>query len=94
MTAGGASPRPPGSAGPGGLVCAALCAGLLLFPLLPQSAAGTLVLYDGDYTEVKLMHRIIRLLVEDQTDLNVDIRDQMTQVNNYNALRGASPAAT
>ena len=76
----------------GGLVCAALCAGLLLFPLLPQSAAGTLVLYDGDYTEVKLMHRIIRLLVEDQTDLNVDIRDQMTQVNNYNALRGPSPS--
>ena len=76
----------------GGVACAALCAGLLLFPLLPQSAAGTLVLYDGDYTEVKLMHRIIRLLVEDQTDLTVDIRDQMTQVNNYNALRGPSPS--
>lgn len=37
------------------------------------------------------MHRIIRLLVEDQTDLTVDIRDQMTQVNNYNALAGPLP---
>lgn len=76
----------------GGLVCAACAPDCSCSPCCPKAPPGPLVLYDGDYTEVKLMHRIIRLLVEDQTDLTVDIRDQMTQVNNYNALRGPSPS--
>lgn len=47
-----------------------------------------LVLYDGDYSETQIMDRIIQQLVESKTDLTVTIKDQMSQVNNFNALKG------
>ena len=47
-----------------------------------------MVLYDGDYSETQIMDRIIQQLVESKTDLTVTIKDQMSQVNNYNALKG------
>ena len=46
------------------------------------------MLYDGDYSETQLMHHMVKMLVEDQTDLTVNISDQMSQVNNWNALKG------
>ena len=48
------------------------------------------MLYDGDYSETQLMHHMVKMLVEDQTDLTVNISDQMSQVNNWNALKGDS----
>ena len=48
------------------------------------------MLYDGDYSETQLMHHMVKMLVEDQTDLTVTIQDQMSQVNNFNALNGDS----
>jgi osmoprotectant transport system permease protein len=45
-----------------------------------------LVLYDGDYSETQLIHHMIKILVEDKTDLNVTIKDQMSQVNNFRAV--------
>jgi len=45
-----------------------------------------LLLYDGDYSETQIMHHMIKLLVEDKTDLTVTIQDQMSQVNNFSAL--------
>lgn len=58
--------------------------------LLPYGWGGTgdLMLYDGDYSETQLMHHMVKMLVEDQTDLDVTIQDQMSQVNNFNALKG------
>ncbi|MBB5183129.1 glycine betaine ABC transporter substrate-binding protein [Catenisphaera adipataccumulans] len=47
-----------------------------------------LVMYDGDYTEVRIMDRIAKEMIEDQTDLTVTIKDQMTQVNQYKSLIG------
>ena len=38
------------------------------------------------------MHAMAELLVEDKTDLEVVILDQMTQVNNHNELKGANPS--
>lgn len=49
-----------------------------------------LLLYDGDYSETQIMHHMIKILVEDQTDLTVTIQDQMSQVNNFAALTGSS----
>lgn len=60
--------------------------------LLPSRTEGQLTLYDGDYSEVKLMHSMVKQLVEDKTDLEVVILDQMTQVNNHNELKGANPS--
>ena len=48
----------------------------------------TLVMYDGDYSEVQLIHHMAKMLIEDKTDLKVTIKDQMSQVNNYKALIG------
>lgn len=72
------------------LTCAAVV--LVVSVLLPQNTQGQLVLYDGDYSEVKLMHSMVKQLVEDKTDLTVLIKDQMTQVNNYSELRGDHPS--
>ena len=57
--------------------------------LLPygQGGAGDILLYDGDYSETQLMHHMAKMLIEDQTDLTVTIQDQMSQVNNWNALK-------
>ena len=67
-------------------------AGLLLcfLLLLPygSSSSGDLSLYDGSISETQLMYRMVKMLVEDQTDLSVNIGDQMSQVNNFKAMAG------
>ena len=76
----------------GGAALACASVALVAFMLVPPNTQGTLVLYDGDYSEVKLMHSMVKQLVEDKTDLSVTIRDPMTQVNNYKELRGEDPS--
>ena len=51
---------------------------------------GTLVLYNGDYSETQLLVHMIQYLVEDKTDLTVTVKDQMSQVNNFNELVAGS----
>ena len=53
--------------------------------LLPYGRGGT-----GDYSETQLMHHMVKMLVEDQTDLTITIQDQMSQVNNWNSLKDDS----
>jgi osmoprotectant transport system permease protein len=71
-------------------VCAAVTVSAVRFGGGPQS--GTLVLYDGDYSETKLLVEITKQLVEDRTDLTVTVKDQMSQVNNFNELKGSAPS--
>ena len=68
-------------------VAAILLAFCLLLPY-GRGSSGDLMLYDGDYSETQLMHHMVKMLVEDQTDLTVTIQNQMSQVNNFNALNG------
>lgn len=58
--------------------------------LLPygRGSTGDILLYDGDYSETQLMHHMVKLLVEDRTDLTVTIQDQMSQVNNFKSMTG------
>ena len=58
------------------------------FQIAGSKNAGDLTLYDGDYSESQIMSHMIKHLVEGKTDLNVTIKDQMSQVNNYKALIG------
>ena len=58
------------------------------FGLRSTTGANELLLYDGDYSETRVMDRIIQQLVEEKTDLTVTIQDQMSQVNNFNSLKG------
>ncbi len=68
-------------------IAALLLAFCLLLPY-GRGSSGDLLLYDGDYSETQLMHHMVKMLVEDQTDLTVTIQDQMSQVNNWKALQG------
>ena len=83
-------PAPLKAAGAGALALAG--AALVVYTLLPADTSGQLTLYDGDYSEVKLMHSMVEQLVEDKTDLDVVILDQMTQVNNHNELKRENPS--
>ena len=81
-----------GSARPLWLSAAAVgLAFVLLLPYgLKTAGENELRLYDGDYSETQIMHHMVKLLVEDKTDLTVTIQDQMSQVNNFNALVGSN----
>lgn len=68
-------------------VAGLVAAFLVLLPSMTKSGSG-LMLYDGDYSETQLIHHMVKMLVEDKTDLEVTIQDQMSQVNNYKSLRG------
>ena len=69
-------------------VAGILAAFLLLLPSMMKPSSG-LLLYDGDYSETQLMHHMVKMLVEDKTNLDVTIQDQMSQVNNFKSLRGS-----
>ena len=47
----------------------------------------TVVMYDGKFSERKLVTRMTKLLVEANTDLKVEIRDEMTDVNMFKELQ-------
>ena len=70
-------------------VAAIVLAFILLLPY-GRGGTGDILLYDGDYSETQLMHHMVKMLVEDQTDLTVTIQDQMSQVNNWNSLKDDS----
>lgn len=69
---------------------ALLVAFCIIIPLGMRDATGSneLVLYDGDYSETQIVHYMVKVLVEDKTELTVAIKDQMSQVNNFKALIG------
>ncbi|MCF2664688.1 ABC transporter permease subunit [Oscillibacter valericigenes] len=70
-------------------VAAVLLVFVLLLPYgMKSTGENELLLYDGDYSETQIMHHMVKMLVEDRTDLTVTIQDQMSQVNNFNALVG------
>ena len=67
---------------------------LVLALALPFAACGSggkgadkpIVIYDGQFTEMKLMHLMAKMLVEDHTDVTVDIKDEMAPVNSWEQL--------
>ncbi|MEG2073460.1 MAG: glycine betaine ABC transporter substrate-binding protein [Angelakisella sp.] len=64
-----------------------LSAGMLLtLSACGGSSKGTVVIYDGQYSEMQVIHSMVKQLVEQDTDLKVEIRDQMAPVNGFNEL--------
>jgi osmoprotectant transport system substrate-binding protein len=49
--------------------------------------------YDGVYSEEQLVVHMVKLLVEEHTDLKVNIKDQMTGVNAFKEMTAADPTA-
>lgn len=72
---------------------AAALAGMMLFALAAcggngGSTAGkdTIVIYDGQFSEMHIIHRMVKLLVEEHTDAKVDIRDEMAPPASFNEV--------
>lgn len=56
-----------------------------------QETAAPLIIHDGEYAESQIIHQMVKMLVEEYTDATVEIKDQMSPVNNYNdLLKGGS----
>jgi len=51
-----------------------------------SSDEDSIVIYDGQFSEMRIIHQMAKMLVEEHTDLTVDIRDEMSPVNSYNEL--------
>jgi len=64
-----------------------LCAAMIMAATgcSPKEEA-TLIIYDGQYSESQIIHQMVKMLVEDQSDLKVEIKDEMSPVNNYKDL--------
>lgn len=69
-------------------VFAVLCIATMIFLAGCDSSGdeNTIVIYDGQFSEMRIIHQMVKLLVEEHTDLTVDIRDEMSPVNSYNEL--------
>ncbi len=70
-----------------------LCAAMLLMLAgcggsAPQAGGkkDTIIIYDGQFSEMWLVHRAVKLLVEEHTDAKVEIREEMAPVNSYNTI--------
>lgn len=73
--------------------------GLALVMTLGLAACGsgktdnTLEAYDGVYAEEKLVLEMVKLVVEEHTDLKVNIKEQMTGVNAFKEMTSGKPTA-
>ena len=72
--------RPLLCGGPGPCACTPSC------PRAPPACS----LYEGQFSEVQLVNSMIKQLVEDRHGIPVTIQDEMTAVNNFNALTAAN----
>lgn len=71
------------------LIAAALSAGIFTGCSSPQYE---IELYDGNYSEIQLVHKMVELLVEDRTDIEVTIKDQMSSVLMFRELTREDPS--
>ncbi|TAH71492.1 MAG: glycine/betaine ABC transporter substrate-binding protein [Anaerolineaceae bacterium] len=46
----------------------------------------SILIYDGQFSEMRIIHQMVKLLVEEKTDIKVTIGEEMTPVNTYNEL--------
>ena len=51
-----------------------------------------ITLYDGINSEMQLIHKMVELLVEEHTDAEVEILDQMAAVSNFKDLSSDNPS--
>lgn len=65
--------------------CAAVLALTLLLAGCGKQAPDnmTVTINDGQFSEMKIIHQMTKLLVEEHTDLTVNIKDEMAPVNSY-----------
>ncbi len=74
-------------------ICLVLALLLLLSACGASSGSGKLRIIDSRISEGKLIIAMVKMLIEDRTDVKVEIMDEMSAVNSYNEiLRGNADA--
>ncbi len=51
-----------------------------------KSGGNEIVIMDGQFSEMKLIHQMVKMLVEQDTDAKVVIKDEISPVNGFNEL--------
>ncbi len=46
----------------------------------------TIIIHDGQFAEMRIIHQMVKALVEEHTKAKVDIRDEMSPVNSFTTL--------
>ncbi|MCD8117592.1 MAG: ABC transporter permease subunit [Oscillospiraceae bacterium] len=65
-----------------------VCLAVLMPYGISSAGSDELLIYDGNYSEMQIMYRMAKYLIEDQTDVTVTIQDEMSQVNSFKSLIG------
>jgi len=73
------------------LICILAVAILLALGACGKQGGGdavedTIVIYDGQFSEMWIIHQMVKLLVEEHTGAKVEIRDEMAPPNSYNEI--------
>lgn len=79
-------------------ITALFLTGILLLALTACSGGNdkqrAITIYDGQFSEMHIIHQMVKLLVEEHTDIKVNILDEMSPVNAYNELLKGSADLT
>lgn len=51
-----------------------------------NSKDAKIVIYDGQFSEMRIIHQMVKQLVESNTEVAVEIKDEMSPVNAYNEI--------
>jgi len=54
------------------------------------SKEDTITIYEGQFSEMRIIHQMVKLLVEEYTDAKVTIKDEMAPANAFSELVGGS----
>lgn len=65
---------------------------LLAFGACGKGGESALQMYDGTYSEEQLVTYMVKLIVEEHTDLTVNIKDQVWAVNAFKEMTSSNPS--
>lgn len=51
-----------------------------------QPTVKPIVIHDGQFSEMRLIHQMVKMLIEEHTPVKVEIRDEMSPVNSFNTM--------
>lgn len=63
---------------------------LMLAGCTLNSDQSKIVMYDGTFSEMKIINQMVKMLVEEHTDARIDLRAEMDEVNTYKEMVAGS----
>ncbi|MCD8138975.1 MAG: hypothetical protein LUE17_04215 [Planctomycetaceae bacterium] len=68
------------------VIAAVVACAAALVPGCGDEKKDTIVIHDGQFAEMRIIHQMVKALVEEHTKAKVDIRDEMSPVNSFTTL--------